>query len=48
VFNMGLGMIIVTSSEQTSEVKDKVPEAIEVGRVIEHKDSNRVQFRGRQ
>ena len=48
VFNMGLGMIIVTSPEQAPEVKDRVPEAIEVGRVTEHKEGDRVQLRGSQ
>jgi len=46
VFNMGLGMVIVTSPEQASAVKYNTPEAIEVGRVIEHKDGSRVQLRG--
>jgi phosphoribosylformylglycinamidine cyclo-ligase len=48
VFNMGLGMIIVTAPEEASEVKDNLAEAVEVGRVIEHQGNSRVQMRGRQ
>ncbi len=46
VFNMGLGMVIITSPEQASAVKYNVREAIEVGHVIEHKDGSRVNLRG--
>ena len=46
VFNMGLGMVIVTSPEQASAAKYSAPEAIEVGRVIGYKDGSRVQLRG--
>lgn len=47
VFNMGLGMVIVTSPEQAQSVKDMVPELLEVGRVIRQADGSRVDFRAR-
>lgn len=34
VFNMGLGMILVTSPNQVDTIREKVPEAIVVGKII--------------
>jgi len=45
VFNMGVGMIVVTSPDTTSEVIDRIPEAWELGRVVERADEPRVAFR---
>lgn len=46
VFNMGLGMVVITSPEQAALVKEKLPDSIEVGRVTEQAGSERVVFKG--
>src|SRR5687768_14277034 len=47
VFNMGLGMVIVTSPDQALTAKNNTAEVIEVGSVIEQNDGSRVQLRGK-
>ncbi|GAF68981.1 unnamed protein product, partial [marine sediment metagenome] len=45
VFNMGVGMIVVAAPDAASEVMERVPEAWEMGRVVERADGPRVVFR---
>jgi len=45
VFNMGVGMIVVVAPDAVSEVGERVPEAWEMGRVVERADGPRVVFK---
>ena len=45
VFNMGVGMIVVAAPDMASEVMTRVPEAWELGRVVERGEEPRVAFR---
>ena len=45
VFNMGVGMIVVAAPDMASEVMTRVPEAWELGRVVEREEEPRVTFR---
>ena len=45
VFNMGVGMIVVAAPDRTSELRDRVPEAWELGRVVERGEEPRIAFR---
>ena len=45
VFNMGVGMIVVAAPDAASEVRERVPEAWEMGRVVERADGPRVVFK---
>ena len=45
VFNMGVGMIVVAAPDRVSELRDRVPEAWDLGRVVERGEEPRVAFR---
>ena len=45
VFNMGVGMIVVSAPDAASEVMSRVPEAWELGRVVERPEEPRVELR---
>jgi len=42
VFNMGIGMTIVCSPENSAELCSNIPEAIEIGQIIRHNSDKRV------
>ncbi|MBN2462172.1 MAG: phosphoribosylformylglycinamidine cyclo-ligase [Dehalococcoidia bacterium] len=42
VFNMGIGMVIICSPQQASELADALPETKKVGKVIQYTDSKKV------
>ena len=44
VFNMGLGMVLACSPEQVGEVRERVPDALVVGRVVAQTGDDRVMF----
>ena len=46
VFNMGLGMVLVTAPEHAHTVERTVPNALRVGRVVEHEGGSRILLRG--
>jgi phosphoribosylformylglycinamidine cyclo-ligase len=47
VFNMGLGMVLIVSPEQVDLVESKLPECIQVGRVVAWDEGrSRVELRG--
>lgn len=46
VFNMGLGMVLITSPEKIGTILELVPECAEVGRVVAHEIGERVILRG--
>lgn len=42
VFNMGLGMVLITAPEHAELIRARLPQALQVGQVIERKETNRV------
>ncbi len=42
VFNMGIGMAIICSPQRAAELKDALPEALKIGKVIKSTDSKKI------
>jgi phosphoribosylformylglycinamidine cyclo-ligase len=42
VFNMGIGMIIISSPQQAAELKTALPETIKIGKVVKSTDSKKI------
>jgi phosphoribosylformylglycinamidine cyclo-ligase len=42
VFNMGIGMVIICSPQQASELATALPQTLKIGKVIQSTDSNKI------